>query len=126
MTPGTVICVDYNFMQLKKVLWRVILFYFRFFYFSGTFKHCLGHRDRHAISGTIPVNPGRITCMLKCINTVNPLFTNIQCNNKLVIMQTCQPLDIAFREICLQNPGDWMKIREISINPVSAYDTSFS
>ena len=38
---------------------------FPIFYFSGTFKHCPGHRDRHVIFGTIPVNPGRITCMVK-------------------------------------------------------------
>ena len=35
-----------------------------FLYFFGAFKHCPGHRNGHAISRTIPDDPGRITCMI--------------------------------------------------------------
>ena len=63
MTPGTVVCVSLQFYAVKNSFMGRYFILFPIFYFSGTFKHCPGHRDRHAISGTIPVNPGRITCM---------------------------------------------------------------
>ena len=68
VTPGTVIYVSLQFYAVKNSFMGGYFILFLIFYFSGTFKHCPGHRDRHAISGTIPVNPGRITCMLKYSN----------------------------------------------------------
>ena len=38
----------FSFMEGSFVLFLI------FFYFSGTFKHCPGHRNGHAISWTIP------------------------------------------------------------------------
>ena len=63
VTLGTVVCVRLQFYAVKNSFMGGYFILFPIFYFSGTFKQCPGHRDRHAISETILVNPGRITYM---------------------------------------------------------------